>query len=220
MQAQPCWQALLPVLARRVSAAPLLRPRYGDTMYRDTAPALLALAVGLFRLPPVRERWVSAPGWRDAFEALLTLRQPTPRDLRTLVPRAHWMGTAAGERESREGSNDSVRSCPGEAACTAQLPDLGSGADEGDYRGACAALAAASAAVEDRHLELCAVLAATPTLLTGAGHFTVMSRGGALRRCIWHGLTSKLPAQLCGLAALWTLSPVPGCEKDENPLRP
>lgn len=169
MQAQPCWQVLLPILARRVRGAPLTQPRYGEVRYRDTAPALLALAVGLFRLPHVRERWVSAPAWRDAFEALLTLRQPTPRDLRALVPRAHWRGAAGGGRQSPEGiSSDPVGSCPGEAARGVRLSGLGSGADEGEYRAACAALAAAAAAVEERHLELCAVLAATPTLLTGA----------------------------------------------------
>lgn len=170
VQAQPCWQALLPILARRMRGAPLLQPRHQEVRYRDTAPALLALAVGLFRLPPVRERWVSAPGWRDAFEALLTLRQPIARDLRALVPRAHWQGAAGGGRQSPEGGpSDPVGSRPDEAACRVQLSGLGSGGDESEYRGACAALAAAAAAVEERHLELCAVLAATPMLLTGAG---------------------------------------------------
>ena len=169
MQAQPCWQALLFVLARRVRGAPLAQPRQQDVRYWDTAPALLALAVSMFRLPPVRERWVSAPGWRDAFEALLMLRQPTPRDLRALVPRAHWRGAAGGGRQSPAGVfSDPVGSRTGEAACGAHLPEPDLGGDEGEYRGACVALAAAAAAAEERHLELCAVLAATPTLLTGA----------------------------------------------------
>ena len=168
VQAQPCWQALLPILARRVRGAPLAQPRYGEARYRDTAPALLALAVGLFRLPPVRERWVSAPGWRDAFEALLTLRQPTPRDLRALVPRAHWRGAAGSGRQSPVADAcDPVGSCLDEAARRVRLSGLGFGVEE-EYRDACAALAVAAAAVEERHLELCAVLAATPTLLTGA----------------------------------------------------
>ena len=168
MQAPPCWQALLPILARRVRGAPLLQPRHQAVRYQHTAPALLALAVGLFRLPHVRERWVSSPGWRDACEALLTLRQPTPRDLRALVPRAHWRGAAGGGRQSLEGvASDPVGSCQGEAACGIQLPGSGSGMED-EYRDACAALAAAAAAAEERHLELCAVLAATPAMLTGA----------------------------------------------------
>jgi len=46
--AQPCWQALLPVLSRRVRCAPLLAPPESAGACL-AAPALLQLAVALFR---------------------------------------------------------------------------------------------------------------------------------------------------------------------------
>jgi hypothetical protein len=46
--AQPCWQALLPVLSRCVRCAPLLAPPESAGSHL-AAPALLRLAVALFR---------------------------------------------------------------------------------------------------------------------------------------------------------------------------
>jgi len=104
----------------------------------------------------VRERWLSAPGWRDAFEGLLSLRQLSLRDLTALVPAVHWPGARCGELPCALDRDGAI---------------VGGGSvrvDAAAYRGACGALAAAAAALEDCHLELCALLAATPTLLTGA----------------------------------------------------
>lgn len=157
MQPQACWQALLPILARHTRCAPLLTGALRSAA-RSGAPALLSLAVGLFRLAPVRERWLAAPGWRDAFETLLTLRQPTSSDLKTLLPAVYWPGAAAGE-------------FLGPLAPDPELPGLHERrvrVDEAAYRAACERLGEAAAAVEERHFELCALLAATPALLTGA----------------------------------------------------
>ncbi|KAK9841055.1 hypothetical protein WJX81_008302 [Elliptochloris bilobata] len=214
---QPCWQALLPVLARCVRAAPLLGPKC-----RATAPALLALAVGLIRLPLVRERWLSTPGWRDAYEGLMTLHQPTPRDLEVLIPAVQWMGAAACKPETPAGSGP-------DKASAAHNPRHVVRENEGAYRGACAALAAAAAAVEERHLELCAVLAATPTLLTGVpsepstrlsqfvAHLLRKNRG-ALRAMPPPGLSDPLALRSAFVALTRLLRPA--LEGAHGPLPP
>ena len=85
MQARACWQHTLGALSRAVRCAnlsPLDLPDAG-------AYAPLGLAAALLRLAPVRELWLAMPKWHELLEGLLSIKAPTARDLRLLVPFVH-----------------------------------------------------------------------------------------------------------------------------------